>query len=288
MKRVLIVNADDFGMSEPVNRGILEAHVRGIVTSTTVMANMPAAEAGIERARREAPRLGLGLHVNLTFGRPVLAPDRVPSLIDERGFFLDVSRGVGLPRHWTREEVDAEIRAQLDRFVELAGRPPDHLDAHQLVSTVSAPVRQVVLALAEDHGIAVRRGRTGWYAPMERLFPNVADLPDALGPLWDRLPTPWRQGPMADRTPLTTDGLDLRFRGERATAEQLLRILATLPEGVTELVCHPGYASDDADDYAFREAERVALTDPRVRTRAREEDIDLVDFGWLLRHAEEA
>lgn len=287
MKRVLIVNADDFGMTGPVNRGILEAHVGGIVTSTTVMANMPAA-AGIERARREAPQLGLGLHVNLTFGRPVLSPDRVSSLIDERGAFLDVSRGVGLRRHWTRDEVDAEIRAQLDRFVELAGRLPDHLDAHQLVSTVSGPVREVVLALAKDLGVAVRRGRTGWYAPMERLLPNVAELPEALGPLWDRVPRPWRQGPMADRTPLTTDGLDLRFRGERATAEQLLRILATLPEGVTELVCHPGYASDEADDYAFREAELAALTDPRVRTRAREEDIDLVDFGWLLRHAEEA
>jgi hypothetical protein len=156
-----------------------------------------------------------------------------------------------------------------------------------LVSTVSAPVREVVLALAQDHGVAVRRGRTGWYAPMERLLPNEADLPAALGPLWDRVPRPWRQGPMADRVPLTTDGLDLRFRGERATAEQLLRILATLPEGVTELVCHPGYASDEADDYAFREAELAALTDPRVRTRAREEDIDLVDFGWLTRHGDD-
>jgi predicted glycoside hydrolase/deacetylase ChbG (UPF0249 family) len=287
VSRILIVNADDFGMCEGVNRGILEAHRDGIVTSTTVMANMPAAGPGLATARERAPELGLGLHVNLTYGRPVLPAERVPTLVDSEGRFLDTAVGVGVPGRWTRRDLEAEIRAQLDRFAELAGRPPDHIDAHQLVSTLSLPVRDVVLELAERYGIAVRRGRTGWYAPMERLLPQATDLPSSLGPLLDRVPRPWRLGPMAERTPLSTDGLDLRFHGERATADLLLHILATIPDGVTELVCHPGYAGGQADDYAHREQELEALTDRRVASMVEQLGIRLVDFGWLRRHAQD-
>jgi predicted glycoside hydrolase/deacetylase ChbG (UPF0249 family) len=279
-ERILIVNADDLGMSEGVTRGILEAHRNGIVTSSSVMMNAPHARAGLETALRDAPELGLGLHLTLTWGRPVLAPERVPSLVDEQGAFVSMPRGVALPGRWSRADIAAELRAQLDRFVEVTGRPPDHVDAHHGISTYTAPVRDVMLEIASEHGIAVRRSRAGWFAPMERLMPAAADLPDGWGPWLDRVPTPWRRGPMGERTPLSTDGLDLRFFGERATVEQLLRILDTLPEGVTELLCHPGQA-DGGDDYGFREAELAALTDPRVKAKVEEAGIELATFGRL-------
>src|SRR5262249_40646690 len=82
----LIVNADDFGLTESVNRGVLEAHHRGILTSATLMANGAAFESAVALARA-APRLGVGVHLNLSEGRPVSDPGSVPSLVDERGPF---------------------------------------------------------------------------------------------------------------------------------------------------------------------------------------------------------
>lgn len=281
MTRTLIVNADDFGMSDGINRGILEAHRSGIVTSATVMTNMPAARRGIERAQREAPELGLGLHINITYGRPVRPPEEVPSLVSPDGTFVSVPQGMALSSRWKRSDIDAEVTAQLDRFFAYAGRLPDHLDAHQLVSTLSAPCRRVLLDVASIHDLPLRRGRTTWFGPFERLFPDRGGTRDALGRLLERLPRPWRQGPMSERAPRCTDGLELGFYGERATVSRLLRILDGLPSGVTELVCHPGYAEDRDDDYGYREAELAALTDPRVVARIREANIGLATFADL-------
>lgn len=281
-QRMLIVNADDLGMADAVNRGIVAAHRRGIVTSATAMTNVPAAQRAAELVRREAPAMGLGLHVNLSFGTPVLPPEKVPSLVDHDGAFLSVTRGLGLPQHWNRTDIEAEVRAQFERFVAFVGRPPDHVDAHQLVSSLSIPCRAVVLELARTHGLAVRRSRTTWFGPLERLMSTRRALPGGLARLVDRIPRPWHQRPMGERTPLSTDGLDLRFFGENATVATLLRVIDELTEGVTELVCHPGYDGEEGDDYAYREAELAALTDPRVRTRIEEAGVALATFADLL------
>ena len=98
MKR-LIVNADDFGRSPGINRGILEAHLRGIVTSTTVMVNCPAAALGLERALAEAPDLGIGLHITLTAGRPLSPP---PAGGPERVQAARLEESDGKARRWWR------------------------------------------------------------------------------------------------------------------------------------------------------------------------------------------
>ena len=93
--RQLIVNADDFGLTEAVSSGILDAHRNGIVTSTTLMANGEAFDAAVAMSRR-APRLGIGVHLNLTSGKPVSPAQRIPSLIDRRGRL-----------HWSRRPLAA-------------------------------------------------------------------------------------------------------------------------------------------------------------------------------------
>jgi predicted glycoside hydrolase/deacetylase ChbG (UPF0249 family) len=123
----LVVNADDLGYSRGVNRGIFEAHDRGIVTSTSLMVCRPAAEAGVAEARSR-PRLGVGLHVDL---------DRLP--LDQ----ADPSA------------VSGEVYGQLDRFHALVGRGPTHLDSHRHLH-LQEPLRSVLQGLAWDLGVPLR------------------------------------------------------------------------------------------------------------------------------------
>ena len=89
----LIVNADDFGLTNGVNRAIIEGHTRGAITSATLMANMPAFDAAV-RLAKDHPSLGVGLHFNITQGRPVADASRVGSLIDDSGEFWGTSQAV--------------------------------------------------------------------------------------------------------------------------------------------------------------------------------------------------
>ncbi len=236
MPPFLIVNADDFNLTEGVTRGILEAHRRGIVTSTTVMVNLP----GLERSRdlaREVPRLGLGLHLNLTFGPSVSPAGELSSLIDGAGLFLrdpDRLGKVGDP-----SEIRKELSAQATQFEAIFGHRPTHLDTHHHVHR-HPRVFEVVLDLAAALGI-----------PLRALTPEMAQQ-------------------IRSRHLLTVDRT-VGDVGPEAywTSERLLAVLATLPEGLTELICHPGYADASLSISSYcgqRELELRALCDPSVQS----------------------
>ena len=120
MKRRLIVNADDFGLSPGVTRGIVHAFRNGVLTSTTMLVNMPHFDDAVEAARAN-PELGVGVHLTLLWGRPVLAPERVPSLVEPDGTF---PRTLGtLARRYylgrlSAHEITLEIEAQIRKFTE--------------------------------------------------------------------------------------------------------------------------------------------------------------------------
>lgn len=235
MPPVLIVNADDFNLTEGVTRGILDAHHRGIVTSTTVMVNLP----GLERSRdlaREFPRLGLGLHLNVTFGLPVLPPGCVPSLVDGSGRFVRGPARVGAVGD--PSEIRAEWVAQAERFEIFFERKPTHLDTHHHVHR-HPRIFEVALDLAASLGI-----------PLRALTPEMAKCIRG------------RQLPAVDQA--VGDVAPEAFW----QAEYLLRFLCGLPQGVTELMCHPGYADAAlfVSSYcAQREDELRALCDSRVK-----------------------
>jgi predicted glycoside hydrolase/deacetylase ChbG (UPF0249 family) len=138
-RRYLAVNADDFGYSAGVNRGILEAHQRGIVTSASLMVRQPAADEAIVAARR-FPGLSLGLHLDLG------------EWAYRNGQWLEVYGVVALDN---RAAVAREIRRQLELFLELTGRNPTHLDSHQHVHR-EEPVRSVLRELGQQLGVPVR------------------------------------------------------------------------------------------------------------------------------------
>ena len=135
----LIVNADDLGMTEGVNTGIVEAHRRGIVTSASLMVKRPRAAAAAALART-APKLGLGLHIDLTEWEPVEGESR---LMYSRADLND------------RSQVAKEIAQQLEIFVELVGHKPDHLDSHQHVHQ-QGHAREESIRVARELGVPLR------------------------------------------------------------------------------------------------------------------------------------
>jgi chitin disaccharide deacetylase len=232
--RLLIVNADDLGRTAGINEGIFAAHRDGIVTSATLMVAYPAAEPAAA-ALSEHPELGVGLHVQLTGGRPTLPAERVPSLVDEEG---------RLPRNPERiagfaaADVLAEVEGQLERFLALVGRPPTHLDSHHHSHRLPV-VLEALIEVARRHRLPVRNSS-----------PAIAR----------RL----REAGVA-----TTDRFVERFFGEDTGLDTLVSVLAEIEPGSTELMCHPARVDDElrADSTYLddRERELATLTDPAAR-----------------------
>jgi chitin disaccharide deacetylase len=281
MPRRLIVNADDFARAPGVSRGILEAHDRGIVTSTSVMVNQPRVEEQL-LAAQAYPRLGLGLHLVFTAWRPLLPPGQLTGLVDEQGHFLD--------QHtvWARAErvplsaLRREFEAQVERFRALSGALPDHLDCHHFVH-LYPPFFQVYCQVAAHYRLPTR-------VP----FPPATDFAQAVQTL------PFLEGFPRDRVRgmIVTDSALVRshrlahpdhffgtFFGRHAIGvDPLLRLLEALPEGLSELMCHPGYddpALAPSRYRAEREMELATLTHPRVQARLQELGIELVNFSAL-------
>jgi predicted glycoside hydrolase/deacetylase ChbG (UPF0249 family) len=281
VSRKLIVNADDYGRAPGVSRGILRAHREGIVTSTTVMINQPAVEAQLAEAMGY-PQLGIGLHLVFSAWEPVLPPEAVTSLIGEQGQFLDQHSLWARAEQISVEQLHAELAAQIERFVALAGRLPDHLDCHHFVH-LYPPFFQVYADLAAR-----------FHLPLRVPFPPQSDFRQALGslPFLESFPHDLVRGMIATNSALIeARGLAYpdRFVGtffgrEALTLDHLLHLLDTLPQGVSELMCHPGY-----DDAALttstyrgeREIELALLTDPGVIERAQAQGVELVTFGTL-------
>jgi predicted glycoside hydrolase/deacetylase ChbG (UPF0249 family) len=138
-QRLLIVNADDFGLSPGVNAGVIEAHERGIVTSASLMVRMPAAEDAAAYAQNDV-RLSLGLHVDL--GEWSL----------QNGEWVPIYEVVPLEDH---DAVEAEVRGQVESFRRLAGKDPTHLDSHQHVHDEDTPAT-VVRQVAAELGVPLR------------------------------------------------------------------------------------------------------------------------------------
>jgi chitin disaccharide deacetylase len=248
----LIVNADDFGRTRGINAGVLEAHLFGIVTSSTVMVLEPAAEEGVAEVRQRAPRLALGLHFAITGGGlPASSPSRVPTLV-EAGRFRRFPRDI--PDDLSEDDVERELDAQIFLFEKMAGAAPTHLDTHHHAGLHPA-VRAVVARAARTLGIPARGSDTA--------------ARDALRAAGVRTPDRFVDG----------------FYGAGATAENLRAILLALEAGTTELMCHPGHLDErlvSGSSYAAeRERELAILCDPEVRTVIADERIRLASYSEL-------
>jgi predicted glycoside hydrolase/deacetylase ChbG (UPF0249 family) len=269
----LIVNADDFGISEAVNRGIVEAHDRGIVTSTSVMATGPKFEHALELARLR-PSLAVGVHLVLTEQRPLSGAAATASLVRRDGTFephlkqLLTRRMRGLV---SMQEVRRELDAQIRR-VRSAGIAINHLDGHQHVHVLPG-VAQVVAELAEAHGISAVR------YPAERLRGYMLRNVKQGGRVAEQMALNLFCAASPLKHLRRSDEFVGFYFGGRLDEANLETVLTGLPRrGTVELMCHPGHEDMQprADwQYAWA-AERDALTSPRIRALVMARGMQLV------------
>lgn len=281
LSRQLIVNADDYGRTAGIVQGILQAYREGIVTSTTAMMNMPGIEPSLRLARQESG-LGLGVHLVFTACRPILPPQQVPSLVDPEGVFWRTDVWQSRPDHINLEELWAEWQAQLASFRDVAGQP-DHLDCHHFVH-LYPPIFEVYLRLARHEGLPVRVPFEATIANDEDTITIGEDLglsPEVVAPILN-----------ADRDLLRGQPVqhpDHFFGGfygdDNLRVDRLMEILAAVPEGISELMVHPGLADEElcsTSSYSWqRERELEILCHPDMQKHLGALDIVLVDFGIL-------
>ena len=290
----LIVNADDLGWTEGVNRGIVEAHRRGLVTSTSLLANGRAWESALA-VRREYPELGIGVHLNLSDGPPIADAASVRGLLNESGqleggpesLLLRIAR-----RKLGEKEVEREWDAQITK-IKKAGISPTHLDGHKHVHMLPG-LFGVALRLAKKHGVGAIR-----------IAHEESRLRALLSSDGGKNGVQLKQGVQARGLKLLAR--DAREMAERAgivatdyfcgiaqtgvmTREGVERLLGGLPNGTTELMCHPGYVDEEIQGtptrlQVSRQEDLDILTVISIRKLVATKGIRLINYGFLAQSA---
>ncbi|MDF2558102.1 MAG: hypothetical protein K0R71_1930 [Bacillales bacterium] len=247
----LIINADDFGYSKGVNYGIIDAYQNGILTSTTMMTNMPAAEHAAKLAF-ENPDLSVGIHFVLTCGAPVSTG--VPSLVDEEGNFKKLAV-LEKDSSINPEEIEKEYRAQLEKFLSF-GLKPSHFDSHHHMHMHDL-VYPIFDKLAKEQGVPIR-----------------ISSPDPNHPSYKLK---------------TTTYFDYSFYNSEANAlsvDLLINILKKCSQFETsEIMSHPAFLDQallNGTSYAIpRALEHQILTSKEVKKAIEDLNIELINYRQL-------
>jgi hopanoid biosynthesis associated protein HpnK len=275
MQKKLIVHADDFGLTEKVNDGIIKAHLDGILTSTSIMANGSAFDHAV-RLARSTPSLDIGVHLTLINENPILPPERLPTLVDSIGRMHN--HAFGFTRRYllgriNLEEAKAELESQIKMILQ-AGIIPSHLDSHQHLHMLPG-VLKTVIELSRKYKIPVIR------------YPREAV---SLGKMRQVSPPRIAQAlllnffcKVADgRIERRTDSFAGFLYGGNLNKENFLKILKNLsPDSICEIMCHPGL--DDPDSpYSYWgykwEDELQALLDPEINDMIIQNGIRLISY----------
>jgi hopanoid biosynthesis associated protein HpnK len=270
--RRLIVNADDFGLSQSVNEAVIRAHRDGILTSASLMVNEPGFDEAVKLAK-ENPRLGVGLHLTLLMGRSVLPPEKNPGLVNSRGEFSNSPVGAGMSyffKRGLRGQLRAEIHAQFEKF-HATGLPLDHVNGH-LHLHLHPVIFKILMEDAEKLGVRRMRLTRDCLARSRRM---------ASGPWFYRISHAaiyeWLSG--RAREPLRRHGIrhaQITFgllQNARVDEEYILKLLPELPPGDSELYSHPSL-----DEF---KPELDALVSPRVKDLVKKLGIELIRYQDL-------
>jgi len=244
--RAVLINADDLGLWPSVTAGIFAAWAAHVIGDSTAFAH--ADDLAHLLAQAGAMRLPVGIHLNLTYGRPLSDPAEIPALVTPDGVFMR-RQAWALPL--PADQVRRELTRQAERFLAL-GWSPSHLDSHHHIHTYP-DILAIVIELAQALRLPVRATN-----PEMRAALRKAGIP-------------------------TPDHFSMAFYGEGATVDTLMHLVETCPGGTLEIMTHPGYA-DPGLPGSYRDdraRELAALTDTRWRQYLAERDISGIGFRDL-------
>lgn len=257
MKKI-IINADDFGMSEAFNHGLIKAYKDGIVSSTTIMINMQAAEHAITLAK-DYPKFFIGLHVNFVLGKPCADSKLIPSMIDENGNFYR-SREYRLgKRIITYDEAKIETMAQIERFKQLTGHYPEHIEGHAV-----------------------------WNKEIDKAFADIAKEKGIHASVFSSEECK-SQGYLKTISIKTPEYMEMLNRGTEVDnfTNNDFGILDLKEDEVLELHFHPGYVDqfilDNSSLTIARCKDLKTLCDEKLKKWIKDNDIELISFEDLKR-----
>lgn len=252
----LILKADDFGSTPGVTDGIAKSIKDGIVRDTSLLTNSNT----LDYAVKKAAEIGLkacGLHLTLTYGKPILNPEIIPSIVNEEGRFYRNPNSI--PDDYNVDEIEKEFRAQLERFKN-TGLELTHIDSHHHVhALLNDEVVEVVMRIASEEGVPVRRQNDSHIEVMN------------------------------DYGVKSTDFLDRRFGGneEQSTVDHLVKILDEYKDKdcTLEIMAHPGFVDEELIEISSftypRETEVKTLTSPEIKKYIEDNNIDLISFKYI-------
>lgn len=259
--RLLIINADDFGMYPAVNAAVIRSVLDGVASSCSLMAPCPGAPAAC-RLLRDHPAIPFGIHLTLFADTsdsrwgPLTARGDVPSLLTRGGEFFAPAEAPRLLSQARLAEVELEFRTQINAIVD-TGLAPTHLDFHCIADGGRDDILDLTMSLADEYGLALRL----W---LERGRVIARD----------------RGLPVIDHDFLDSFRLPLERRGD-----ELARRLRNLPPGLSEWAMHPGPGNAEAQSidpgWRIREADLVFLTSTAARRLIDDEGIVLLDYRPL-------
>ena len=286
----LIVNADDFGMSAGITNAILIARRHGFLTSASLMANMPGAGYALEQARR-IPGFGVGVHLNICEGQPMLPRSHVKSLVDANGNFH--APPVMIRKLWRWQvadsEIEAEFRAQIS-WMKQKGFHPTHADSHHHMHLYPAALRPFARAVRVEGIQCVRasrfeycsKDRTG-RAPYNHSFLRGLAVRAYRAVSQISLLAPFKS-PQSRLAFISDHKADCD-----AIRERWAGAFGCLSPGTYELACHPGLfdpAFSPTDRiHAQREAELYCLTDHALREHLQRNEVRLISYHDLAHRA---
>lgn len=283
--KLLIVNADDFGVTFGVNRAIIEAHSAGTVSSASLMANMPALSDAVCLAKANKA-LGVGIHLTLASGNSVLPKHIISSLVDRNGRFLSRRALVTglITKRVSLSEIDRELRAQIDVILK-SGIVPDHMDGDKHVHILPG-IRQIVVSLAGEFGFPLR-------IPNERI--TLSDSPYSLFSKKSILAITallYRKR-MALATTKLCDEKKVKYNEKFISifglvprrmpeTQHFSMLLDRITDGVTEMMVHPGYHDQQLEAFygerylsMERELELACLVDPLFKEAVKKNRITI-------------
>lgn len=248
MRKYVIMRADDLGFSEAVNLGIAKTVEEGPVRTAGLMVNMKAAEHGLKLL--EGKNCCVGLHVNVSVGKPVCPLKEIPTLVNENGEFYPSSRYRSGEDFASHEDLYKEITAQYHRFLELTGKKPSYFEAH---AVMCRNLETVLKEIAEEQGLLYQ--------------PPFSDF--TVGE---------REVKMC-----AMHSMEEGYDAEAAVRQELSKIRDSY---FHVYVCHPGYLDRYLWDHSSLRLPRMAevemLCDPKLREWMRQEEIQGVTYDDLM------